>query len=74
MVLTRNVGESIVVGDNVVIKVIEIRDGRVRLAVKAPDDVSVHRSEVADNIRANGGDASKSLARSKPHLKGGLGT
>ncbi len=46
LVLTRKVLESIVIGDNVTIKVLEIKGGKVRLGIEAPDGVEVHRHEV----------------------------
>lgn len=48
LVLTRKAGESIVIGENVVVTVLEIRGGQIRLGVDAPRDVSVHRAEVHD--------------------------
>lgn len=46
LVLTRHFNESIMVGDDVEIKVIEIRGDKVRLGINAPKDVQVHRREV----------------------------
>ena len=48
LVLTRKVGESIVIADDIVVTVIEIRGGQVRLGVDAPKEVSIHRSELQD--------------------------
>lgn len=53
LVLTRKSGESIVIGDDVVITVLEVRGGQVRLGVEAPRDVVVHRSEVHDQVMAD---------------------
>jgi carbon storage regulator len=50
LVLTRKAGESIVVGDDIVVTVLEIRGGQVRLGVEAPRDISVHRSEVQHQV------------------------
>ena len=50
LVLTRKAGESIVVGDEIVVTVLEIRGGQVRLGVEAPRDVSVYRSEVQAQV------------------------
>jgi carbon storage regulator len=49
LVLTRKVGESIVIADDIVVTVLEIRGGQVRLGVEAPKDVSIHRSEVQEH-------------------------
>lgn len=50
LVLSRKVNEEIIIGDNVSITVVEIRGGKVRLGIKAPKEVTVHRKEVADQI------------------------
>jgi carbon storage regulator len=50
LVLTRKTAESIVIGDGIEIRVLEISGGRVRLGVTAPADVPVHRSEVAARV------------------------
>ena len=46
--LTRKVGQSIVIGGNIVVKVISIQGGQVRLAVDAPKDVTIQRPEAAE--------------------------
>lgn len=46
LVLTRRLGEEIVIGDNVCLTVVRIEGGRVRLGVKAPAKVSVRREEI----------------------------
>lgn len=50
LVLTRDKNESIVIGDIVEVTIVEIRGDHVRLGIKAPRDVSVHRREVYDAI------------------------
>lgn len=51
LILTRRPGESIQVGDEIEISVLEIRGNQVRLGIKAPADVLVLRSELADPSR-----------------------
>lgn len=51
LVLTRRVGQSIVIGDDVVVTVLEVRGDQVRIGVEAPRDVSVHRQEVFDELQ-----------------------
>lgn len=51
LVLTRKLNESIVIGDSIEVMVLEIRDNHVKLGIKAPRDVSVHRQEVYQDIR-----------------------
>lgn len=52
LVLARKVNERIVIGDDVVVTVIEVRHGVVRLGINAPKSVPVHREEVRDRIQA----------------------
>ena len=51
LVLTRKTNERIMIGDSIVITVIEIRGNQVRLGIEAPKDVPVHRREVYDAIK-----------------------
>jgi carbon storage regulator len=51
LVLSRKVDERIVIGDNVVITVVDVRGNKVRLGIEAPTDIPVHRQEVFDAIR-----------------------
>lgn len=46
LVLTRRPNQSIMIGGNVVVTVLEVRGDQVRLGIKAPHDVDVHRDEV----------------------------
>ncbi len=46
LVLTRSIGESVVIGDDVVVKVIEVRGDVVRLGVEAPAAVRIYREEL----------------------------
>ena len=57
LVLTRKSGESIVIGDDVVLTVLEVRGGQVRLGIEAPRDVVIHRAEVHDQVLADTGQA-----------------
>lgn len=51
LVLTRKRDESIIIGDHIVITVVDIHEGKVRLGIEAPKEVSVHREEVYDAIQ-----------------------
>jgi carbon storage regulator len=51
LVLSRKKDEVVTVGDNIEIMVIDIRGDRVRLGIKAPPEISVHRQEVYDAIQ-----------------------
>jgi carbon storage regulator len=46
LILTRRVGENVIVGDDITISVIEVRGDAVRIGIQAPQSVSVHREEV----------------------------
>jgi len=50
LVLSRKKNESIVINDNIVVTIVEIRGDKVRLGINAPRDVPVHRQEVLDAI------------------------
>ncbi|MCI0910706.1 MULTISPECIES: carbon storage regulator CsrA [Pseudomonas] len=52
LVIGREVGEVINIGDDIQIKVVETRNGMVRFGVSAPREVSVHRAEVYKRIKA----------------------
>lgn len=52
LVLTRRQGEAIVIGDNVVVRIVELKGDQVRLGIEAPRSVVVHREEIAEEIRA----------------------
>jgi carbon storage regulator len=59
LILTRRVGENVVIGDDIVISIVEVRGDAVRLGIQAPRSVSVHREEVWLELqRANEGAAS----------------
>jgi carbon storage regulator len=51
LVLTRKKNETIVIGENIVVMVIDIRGDKVRLGIDAPKEVSVHRHEVYEAIK-----------------------
>ena len=51
LVLSRHRDESIMIGDNIVITVVDVRGDKVRLGIDAPTDIPVHRQEVYDAIQ-----------------------
>lgn len=51
LILTRKSGESIKIGDEITISVIEVRGHQVRLGIDAPRDVVVHREEIYEMIQ-----------------------
>jgi carbon storage regulator len=50
LVLTRRANQSIVIGDNIVVTVLEVRGDQVRLGIDAPRSVTVHREEVFNEL------------------------
>ncbi len=55
LVLSRYRDESIYIGDDVIVTVIDVRGDRVRLGIQAPPHISVHRQEIYDAIRREHG-------------------
>jgi carbon storage regulator len=51
LVLSRKRDERIVIGDNIVITVVDVRGDKVRLGIEAPSEVPVHRQEVLEAMR-----------------------
>ena len=50
LILTRKIGESITIGDQIKIYVIDVKGRQVRLGIEAPTETTVHRSEVYEKI------------------------
>ena len=59
LVLSRHRDECIMIGDDVVITVVDIRGDKVRLGIEAPKDVPVHRQEVYEAIKRENEKASR---------------
>jgi carbon storage regulator len=54
LILTRRVGETLVIGDDVNVTVLGVRGNQVRLGVDAPKDIAVHREEIYQRIQNEG--------------------
>ncbi|MBA1200491.1 carbon storage regulator CsrA [Pseudomonas capeferrum] len=52
LILTRKVGETIVINDEIRVTVLGIKGGQIRLGVEAPSNVAVHREEIHQRIKA----------------------
>ncbi|MFM7270026.1 MAG: carbon storage regulator CsrA [Actinomycetes bacterium] len=57
LVLTRREQEAIMIGDSIVVRVLEVRGDQVRLGIEAPRDVVVHREEVYEAIEREDDDS-----------------
>jgi carbon storage regulator len=57
LVLTRREDESIRIGDEIIVKVLDLKDNQVKLGIIAPKTVAVHRQEVYDAIHAENAQA-----------------
>ena len=71
LVLSRKKNESIVINEDIVVTIVEIRGDKVRLGIEAPRDIPVHRREVLDAILqeqelADAGSASESSVGNLP--------
>ena len=51
LVLTRNIGERIIINDNIVVKISGVQGNQVRLAIQAPKEISIHREEIQNLIK-----------------------
>ena len=69
LVLSRQRDETIMIGDDIEVTVVDIRGDKVRLGINAPKEISVHRKEVYDAIRRENREA----AQVKPEDLSGIG-
>lgn len=53
LILTRRVGESLVIGDDINIIILGVKGNQVRLGIEAPEDVSIHREEIYLKIKSD---------------------
>ena len=69
LVLTRKPDQSIMVGNDIEITVLEVRGEQVRIGIRAPRSVAVHRKEVFDQIRQENANAAEAPTDALPDLR-----
>lgn len=55
LILTRRVGETITIGDNITVTILSVKSNQIRVGVNAPRDVDVHREEIYARIQEESG-------------------
>ncbi len=68
LVLSRKKNESIVIDENIVITVVEVRGDKVRLGIQAPKEVPIHRSEIRAAMQAEDRQAEESVEGESPEV------
>lgn len=69
LVLSRKKGETIIIGDNIEISVIDVQGDVVRIGINAPREVSIYRKEIYKEIQAENRKAMENLEKMKDQLQ-----
>ena len=70
LILNRKVNESIMIDDRIEVKILEIVDGKIKIGIEAPRDVTILRKEIYDEIRKENTEAANISMDSFSRLKG----
>jgi carbon storage regulator len=70
LILTRRVGETVMIGNDVTVTVLGVKGNQVRVGVNAPRDVAVHREEIFERIKREAQDGPSSSTGSAPSSSG----
>lgn len=68
LILTRRVGQAIIIGDGIEVRVVEVKGEQVRIGIVAPESIAVHRQEIYEQIQAE-----NRRAANAPETVSGLG-
>jgi len=66
LILTRRVGETLMVGDSIRLTVLGVKGNQVRIGINAPKDVAVHREEIWLRIQSNADNATETQPAASP--------
>ncbi len=68
LILTRRVGETLMIGDEVTVTVLGVKGNQVRIGVNAPKDIAVHREEIYERIKRDQDNAASINTPSQPEI------